>query len=277
MKKLMNSTLTGKPDLVTLADLAEMALEHDQNEIAIKYSIEGLKHILPLHAERVRFYCILIRAYSALDEFKQAERIFQLTTDAVFHHLGPSHPLHMTVYGIMAYLLVPKGKMDEAMYLYKSSLFCCMKVLGPNHIQTAESHMEFGQFYLKWDKRDQALQHFEQAYMVYDNYFSKQQQKNSVLTADAAMQVANILEDQNRLNEAYSYIQVACDTYREVYGDSSDNTIIAQWLKLQIAYTQSNQKNSNVEEMADNLFKSLVQRDLDFVERNNNEFDADAD
>ena len=55
--------------------------------------------------------------------------------------------------------------------------------------------MDFGHFYIKWDKRDQALQHFEQAYMVYDNYFTnKQLQKNSVLTADAAMQVANILE-----------------------------------------------------------------------------------
>jgi len=98
--------------------------------------------------------------------------------------------------------------------------------------------------------------------MVYDNYFAKKnQQKNSVLTADAAMQVANIMEEQNRLNEAYTYIQVACDTYRDVYGDSSDNTIIASWIKLQIAYTQSTQKNSSVVDMADNLFKALVKRD----------------
>jgi len=46
------------------------------------------------------------------------------------------------------------------------------------------------------------------------------------------MQVANIMEEQNRLNDAYTYIQVACETYREVYGDSADNTIIASWLKL---------------------------------------------
>ena len=173
MKKYMAFSLTGKIDLITLADTAEMALEQEQNEIAIRYAYEGLMHIQPLHAERIRFYCILIRAYSDLDDFKQSERIFQLCTDTLFHHLGPSHPLHMTVYGIMAFLLIPKGKMTEAMYLYKSSLFCCMKVLGPNHINTANCHMDFGQFYLKWDKRDQALQHFESAYMVYDNYFKK--------------------------------------------------------------------------------------------------------
>lgn len=90
------------------------------------------------------------------------------------------------------------------------------------------------------------------------------------------MQVANIMEEQNRLNEAYGYIQIACQTYSEVYGDSCDNTIIAQWLKLQIAYTQSNGKNSAsfppalsnpVIDSADNLFKSLKQREDDFIEK----------
>jgi hypothetical protein len=44
--------------------------------VAKKYAEKGLKEILPLHSERIRFYCILIRAYSALDDFKQAERYF---------------------------------------------------------------------------------------------------------------------------------------------------------------------------------------------------------
>jgi hypothetical protein len=57
-----------------------------------------------------------------------------MATDTLFFHLGPSHPLHITVYGIMAVLLVQKKKMDDAVYLYKSSLLCCQKVLGPNHI-----------------------------------------------------------------------------------------------------------------------------------------------
>ena len=69
--------------------------------------------------------------------------------------------------------------------------------------------------------------------MVYDSYFTnKQQQENSVLAADAAMQVANILETQNRLPEAYEYIQIAVQTYSEHYGDSNDTTIISKWLKL---------------------------------------------
>ena len=42
--------------------------------------------------------------------------------------------------------------------------------------------------------------------MVYDNFFTKKQQVKSVQTADAAMQVANIMEEQNRLNDAKHYI-----------------------------------------------------------------------
>ena len=72
-----------------------------------------------LHAERVRLYCILIRAHFALDNFTESERFFKMATDTLDHHLGRSHPLHITVFGIMAYLFVPVGKMEEAMYLYK--------------------------------------------------------------------------------------------------------------------------------------------------------------
>lgn len=102
MKQQMTFHLTGRVDLVTLADIAEIALDQEQYDIAIRYAQEGLKHILPLHSERIRFYSILIRAFAENDEFKKAENNFQYVTEVIFHHLGPSHPLHMTVYGTMA-------------------------------------------------------------------------------------------------------------------------------------------------------------------------------
>jgi len=113
--------------------------------------------------------------------------------------------------------------------------------------------MDFGQFYLKWakrdqkDQRDQALSHFEQAYMIYENYYEhKQDQENTEVIGDAAMQVANIMEEQNRLNDARHYVEIAYAKYKEVYGPSSDNTIIAQWLMLQIDYSQSKQEDDSV-------------------------------
>jgi len=74
----------------------------------------------------------------------------------------------------MAYLLVIKNKMEEAKYLYQSSLLCCLRVLGPNHIQTAEVHMDFGRLYLKMKNKDEALQHFEEAFLIFESFFGIQ-------------------------------------------------------------------------------------------------------
>lgn len=140
----MHFALNQEIDLATLADLAEIALEQGQDKLAIRLSEKGLLNSRPLHAERVRFYSILIRAHFALEDYKDAERCFQELTDTLGVHLGPYHPLHITVYGIMVFLMVPKGQMEEAMYLYKSSLVCSMKALGLHHIQTAHVHMDMG-------------------------------------------------------------------------------------------------------------------------------------
>ena len=61
---------------------------------------------MPLHAQSVRFYCTLIKSYFNQDKIKEAENIFQITTDTIFHHLGSSHPLHITLYSLMAQLLI---------------------------------------------------------------------------------------------------------------------------------------------------------------------------
>ena len=72
------------------------------------------------------------------------------------------------------------------------------------------------------------------------------------------------------MQEAYDFVSIARDKYKDIYGDASDNTIIAQWLKLQIAYTNSNgmvdstTSTSAVVDSADTLFKSLCKRDENF-------------
>ena len=68
-----------------------------------------------MHAKTIRFYCILIKAYFYLEKYTEWNYIFEIATDTLFHHLGPFHPLHITVNGIIANLMVTKRKMDEAL------------------------------------------------------------------------------------------------------------------------------------------------------------------
>ena len=118
MRRLMKRALEDKEDISTLADICEIALDHQQFKIAQEKAVEALKHVHPLHAEAIKFYCILMRANFVMDDQKQADQFFSRALTTLDHHWGPYHPLHSTVYGIMAYLLVLRGKMEEAKYLY---------------------------------------------------------------------------------------------------------------------------------------------------------------
>ena len=66
--------------------------------------------------------------------------------------------------------------------------------------------MDFGQFYLKWNKPDKAFSHFEQAYQTFFHYFEQKTFQNQEFStnflynkkeilADAAMQLGSILEE----------------------------------------------------------------------------------
>ena len=67
-------------------------------------------------------------------KFTEAEKAFTHALEILDHHWGPYHPLHINIYGIMAQLLILNEKYEDATYLYKASLRCCMRILGPNHI-----------------------------------------------------------------------------------------------------------------------------------------------
>lgn len=53
-----------------------------------------------------------------MDFNQEADQYFSLALKTLDHHWGPYHPLHTTIYGILAYLLLSKNKMEDAKYLY---------------------------------------------------------------------------------------------------------------------------------------------------------------
>jgi len=178
MKRLMKRLLLGQgiggktDDVATIADICEIALDNGEFKIAKEQAVEGLKHVnSALHSEAIKFYCILMRAFYGMDFTQEADQYFSKALATLDHHWGPFHPLHSTIYGIMAHLLIQRGKLDEAKYLYESSLICSLRVLGPNHIQTAEIHIDFGRLYLRMKNKDESLQHFEEAYLIYESYY----------------------------------------------------------------------------------------------------------
>ena len=72
-----------------------------------------------------------------------------------------------------------------------------------------------------------------------DGNLSASNQFSLSVIAASAIQVAAIMEEQNRLAEAQYYVAIAMDKYKQVHGEESELTIGAQWLMLQITYSQS--------------------------------------
>ena len=101
-------------DSVLLAQIGEILLERNEFEAAIQYAKDSLMQIHPLHAEGVKSWCILIRAMMASALQDEALQCFDHALTALEYHWGPYHPLHCTLYSILAYLYMEKGKFDDA-------------------------------------------------------------------------------------------------------------------------------------------------------------------
>ena len=88
---------------------------------------------------------------------------FETCLQTLETHLGESHPLQATLYCILAYYNSEIGNLEDALYLYKSSLACCLRLLGQSHVQTAEVYIDLGTILSKMGQKQEALQHFEKA------------------------------------------------------------------------------------------------------------------
>lgn len=173
ISKLLNIDPEFLGDSVLLAQTAEILLEKNEFEAAIQHAKDALMQIHPLHAEGVKSWCVLIRAMMASAMQDEALQSFDQALTALEYHWGPYHPLHCTLYSILAYLYMEKGKFDDALILYKNSIVCSLRVLGPNHPNTAEAYIELGTLYVKQRNLEEAVGNIEKGFLVYENNLGK--------------------------------------------------------------------------------------------------------
>ena len=98
--------LEGSECVQTIADLCEIALRLGDFNVAKEKAMDGLKYTHPFHAESIKFYCILIRAFYGMKLLEDADYYFSLAIAALHLHWGPYHPLFSTICGILAYELI---------------------------------------------------------------------------------------------------------------------------------------------------------------------------
>eukprot|EP01022_Parablepharisma_sp_SALTPOND_P010992 TRINITY_DN1454_c0_g2_i1.p1 TRINITY_DN1454_c0_g2~~TRINITY_DN1454_c0_g2_i1.p1 ORF type:complete len:1135 (-),score=143.33 TRINITY_DN1454_c0_g2_i1:10055-13459(-) len=237
MKMSITRYLDDKTDTVALAEIAEILLEEGLVDKAIEKALEGVQLLNPLHAETVRFFCILMRAYYHKDQIPEADKYCFKAISALDFHWSVFHTLHTTVYTILAYLITQyKESYEDVHNLYKACLVSCTRVLGPNHLHTADVYMDIGRLWLKMGNKGQALDNIEKAYLIYEASIETSIEKNYALLANAALLLGGIIESQRRYKEALVYARKAAELYERLYAKTNETYIESMWLVISICY-----------------------------------------
>jgi tetratricopeptide (TPR) repeat protein len=198
----------GEPAL--LADIGEVLIETGDLDGSIKKAKEALVQVHPLSAESVKGWCVMMRALMAKDFVEEALQCFDNALTALDFHWGEGHPMHASVYSIMALMYLKKQNFDEALVLYKSSLMCCLKVLGPNHSLTAEVYMELGHYYSTVGLPADALSLVEKAFAVYES----NEGRKSMAAASAALIIAQLTDHLGRRDQALQMVELCSEVYQ---------------------------------------------------------------
>lgn len=205
----INKALNNDPeylgDPALLSDIGEIMLEKHNIEGAIKYAKDALFQTHPLHAEGVKSWCILIRAMMENSMQDEALQCFDHALTALEYHWGPYHPLHCTLYSILAFLYMKKSNLDEALILYKNSLMCSLRVLGPNHPHTAEIYVELGNLYVQQRSLIEATSAIEKGFSVYEAALGP----NAVVTVTAGVKLSQLYIELGKIDKALLLIKNA--------------------------------------------------------------------
>jgi hypothetical protein len=103
-------------DIDAQAEMAEILLEEGFYQEAITEAKVGLQNLEHENSSAIKFYCILMRGYHGVGSPKDAQTYFDEALKCLVHHWGKLHPLHSTIYGIMAHLMIESNSLKEAEY-----------------------------------------------------------------------------------------------------------------------------------------------------------------
>ena len=205
-------------DPMILTEISEILLETGDLDHAIAKAKEALVQIHPLSAQSVRSWCVLVRALFLKGISDEALQCFENAINALKFHWGDSHPLHTTVYCLLAGIYMDQENLAEAVILYKNALLYCFKILGPSHSRTAQVYMELSQYYLMTDLLDNALEVTEKAYLIYEARYGRQ----SMITATAGVKYTEIMLSLGRYAQAEQVIQESCAVYENHLKNNSE-------------------------------------------------------
>lgn len=171
-----------------LADMAEIYFDMNDIPKALERADASVNLCRKLHAECVKPYSLMMKAYIKRGLVEDCFRCFDNALKALKFHLGPLHPLHTKLYQILGKYYIDKEMFQDALLLYNSRFVSSVKVLGPNHLHTGEAYKDLAYLLTKMGQKEEALQNYIQAYQVYEIL----KKTETVESAHISLQIASL-------------------------------------------------------------------------------------
>eukprot|EP00826_Nyctotherus_ovalis_P056323 TRINITY_DN7580_c0_g1_i3.p1 TRINITY_DN7580_c0_g1~~TRINITY_DN7580_c0_g1_i3.p1 ORF type:complete len:302 (+),score=55.27 TRINITY_DN7580_c0_g1_i3:51-956(+) len=150
---IISKALCGCIDVVSVYETAELLLDAGLTDQAIQCAVKGLGV-----GHRYELYFTLMKAYYKKKDQKKVNEYCVAAMRRLKNYWGAYHPLHITIYSLMAFNLVKyKSEFEQARQLYKASLVCALRALGSSHVVTAKIYKNLGELELRMKNTEQGL------------------------------------------------------------------------------------------------------------------------
>ena len=194
----------GSPQI--LNEIAEVLLETGDIESAIKKAKESLVQTHPFNACSIRPWCTLIKAYFKKNLQSEALNYFKAALFAIDFHYHNFHPLHSKIYSFLGDIYINLSDYSSATTLYTLALSSSLKVLGPNHIQTAQISLDLGKVSSLLENYEKAVEYYQKAFNVFEAFFGSEH----VLTVSCGVTLSDSLEKVGKYSAAEKFVFQAC-------------------------------------------------------------------
>lgn len=206
-KALNKDNELGEP--MVLNEISEILLETGDIDSAIKKAKESMVQTHPLNIASIRPWCTLIKAFFKKNLPIEAMNCFKAALQSLKFHYNNFHPLHSKLYSFLGDIYMSNSDYSSALTVFKHSLSSSLKVLGPNHIQTAQIWLDLGKLTSILENFEKTVKYNEKAFNIFQASFGSEH----ILTISCGVSLSNSLEKIGKFSEAEKLVHQACLVY----------------------------------------------------------------
>jgi tetratricopeptide (TPR) repeat protein len=198
-------------DFRVLTEIAEVLVETGDIDNATKKAKEALIQIHPFSVTSVRTWCVLVKAFLKKGLQIEALDCFNAALAALNFHYGAFHPLHIKIHVFLGEIYMSLKDFQSADKFLKVALASSLKILGPNHRQTAQIYLALGKVSSFEGDYEKNLEYNEKSYLIFSSEFGN----SHLLTLSSELLLAESAEKLGYFDRTLEIARKVCIGFKK--------------------------------------------------------------